>query len=357
MDIRHDGGAPAPPVFRPLVAQAAELFNRLPVIWLSFAECTGCAEAFLRSSYPGVEEILLETISLEYQENLMAAAGYQAEENLEKSMRDLSGKYICVIEGALQRGLDGQFMRIGARGRSAIEIAREVTARSAAVVCIGGCASFGNVPAARPNPTGAAGVGQVLGIHTVNISGCPPNGLIFTGTLLHYILFGAMPPLDSVGRPRWAYGQRIHDVCERRSHYDAAEFVEAWGDAGAKRGWCLFKVGCKGPYTYSNCGKLRYNDATSWPIMAGHGCIGCYEPGFWDTMAPLEKPIVEQGIWDSAHTVDTIGLVLAGVTAAGIAAHAGLSSLRHRDKKEPPPDKTPDTGKDEAADTGEEHHE
>ena len=144
----------------PLVAQAAELFNRLPVIWLSFAECTGCAEAFLRSR-SGVEEILLETISLEYQENLMAAAGYQAEENLEKSMRDLSGKYICVIEGALQR-LTGQFMRIGARGRSANRNRpgshRPVGSRR----MHRGLRLVRQRPRRQTDPTGAAAAGQVL---------------------------------------------------------------------------------------------------------------------------------------------------------------------------------------------------
>lgn len=99
-----------PPIFRPMVAKAAENFSRLPVVWLHFAECTGCSEAFLRSSYPNVDDILLETISLEYHETLMAAAGYQAEENLEKAVHDFAGKFICVIEGALPRGLDGKYL-------------------------------------------------------------------------------------------------------------------------------------------------------------------------------------------------------------------------------------------------------
>lgn len=338
-----------PPVFRPMVARAAENFGRIPVVWLSFAECTGCSEAFLRSSYPNVDDILLETISLEYHENLMAAAGYQAEQNLEKCMHDFAGKFICVIEGALQKGLNGQYMRIGPKGRTGIEIAKDVTSKAAAVVCIGGCSSFGNVPAARPNPTEAAGVGKVLGIKTVNIAGCPPNGVNFVGTVLYYIMFGGLPPLDSLGRPLWAYGQRIHDVCERRSHYDAAEFVEEWGDEGAKKGWCLYKVGCKGPYTFANCGKVRYNDATSWPVMAGHGCIGCYEPDFWDTMAPLEKPIAETTIAGTDTTADKIGLVLTGVTAAGIAAHAVASAVRHRKQEGAP-------GKDDQTKAQEEKH-
>jgi len=325
-----------PPLFRPVVARAAEAFGRLPVVWLHFAECTGCSEAFLRCSYPNVDDILLETISLEYHETLMAAAGYQAEQNLEKCMQDFAGKFICVIEGALPQGLRGQYLRLGPKGKTGIQVAKEVVSKAAAVVCIGSCSAFGNVQAARPNPTDAAGVGKVLGIKTVNIAGCPPNGVNFTGTVLHYLMFGDLPALDPLGRPIWAYGKRIHDVCERRPHYDAGEFVEEWGDAGAKKGWCLYKVGCKGPYTYGNCGKARYNDAVSWPVMAGHGCIGCYEPGFWDTMAPFEKPIDESTIGGGDRTADNIGLALTGVTAAGIAAHAVASAAVHRKKGEAP---------------------
>lgn len=318
------------PVFRPMVAKAAEQFSRLPVVWLHFSECTGCSEALLRSSYPNVDSILLDTISLEYHETLMAAAGHQAEENLEKAVHDFAGKFVCVIEGALPTGMDGKYLTLGPKGKTGIEVAKEVASKAAAVICIGSCSSFGNVPAAKPNPTDSVGISEALGITTVNIAGCPPSPANFTGTLLHFLMFGALPPLDSLGRPLWAYGKRIHDFCERRPHYDAGEFVEEWGDSGAQKGWCLYKVGCKGPYTFSNCSKVRFNDGISWPVMAGHGCMGCTEPGFWDTMAPLEKPIADKTIGGGEKTVDTIGAVLTGVTVAGIAAHAGLSAIRHK---------------------------
>ena len=319
-----------PPIFRPMVARAAENFSRLPVVWLHFAECTGCSEAFLRSSYPNVDDVLLETISLEYHETLMAASGYQAEQCLEKAVKDFAGKFICVVEGALPLGLNGQYLRLGPKGKTGIEMAKEVTSKAAAVVCIGACACFGNIQAASPNPTDAVGIGKALGISTVNIAGCPPNAVNFTGTILHYLLFGALPPLDSLGRPIWAYGKRIHDTCERRPHYDASEFVEEWGDSGALKGWCLYKVGCKGPYTYANCGKVRFNDSVSWPIMSGHGCIGCTEPAFWDTMAPLEKPLPDKTYGGPDNTVDNIGIALTGIAAAGIAAHAVATAIRHK---------------------------
>ena len=319
-----------PPMFKPMVARAAENFSRIPVVWLHFAECTGCSEAFLRSTYPNVDDILLDTISLEYHETIMAASGYQAEQCLEKAIHDFSGKFICVIEGALPRGLDGKYLTLGPKGKTGIEVAKEVTSKAAANICIGSCSAFGNIPSAKPNPTDAVGISKAIGIKTVNIAGCPPNVVNFTGTILHYIMFGGLPALDSLGRPVWAYGKRIHDFCERRPHYDAAEFVSEWGDEGAKKGWCLYKVGCKGPYTYANCAKARFNQGASWPVMGGHGCIGCTEPAFWDTMAPLEKPIAEGTIGGGERTVDQIGAVLTGVTVAGIAAHAALSEYRHR---------------------------
>jgi NiFe hydrogenase small subunit HydA len=88
-------------------------------------------------------------------------------------------------------------------------------------------------------------------------------------------------------------------------------------------------MGCKGPYTYANCGKVRFNDGISWPIMAGHGCIGCTEPAFWDTMAPLEKPLDEKTYGGGEKTVDKIGTVLTGAAIAGVAVHALASGAKH----------------------------
>ena len=219
-----------PPIFRSKVAKAAQIVNRIPVVWLNLADCTGCTEAVLRSSYPGFDTLILETISLEYHEVLLAASGNQAEKCLEDALQKFPGKFVCVIEGAVPMGNDGKYLTIGAEGKTAYEKAKEVTSKAAMVICIGSCSAYGNIPAAYPNPTEAFGVKEALNISTVNIAGCPPNEINFVGTLLHYILFGALPALDNLGRPIWAYGKRIHDFCERRPHYDAGELVEGGGD-------------------------------------------------------------------------------------------------------------------------------
>ncbi|HRM34903.1 MAG TPA: hydrogenase, partial [Aliarcobacter cryaerophilus] len=92
----------------------------------------------------------------------------------------------------------------------------------------------------------------------VNIPACPANPANMVGVVLHYVLTGQVPELDSLLRPKFAFGYRIHDNCERRAHFDAGEFVEEWGDEGAKNNWCLYKVGCKGPMTFNNCSIIRY---------------------------------------------------------------------------------------------------
>jgi len=328
------GALMLPPIFKPMVARAAEQFSRVPVVWLHMAECTGCSEALLRTSYPNIDDILLDTISLEYHETLMAASGEQAEQCLEKALHDFPGKFVCVVEGAIPLGMNGKYLTLGSKGKTGLQVAKEVTSKAAMTICIGNCSAYGNIQAAKPNPTGAVGVGQALGLETINIAGCPPNPINFVGTILHYLMFGGLPALDGLGRPVWAYGKRIHAYCERRPHYDAAEFVEEWGDDGAKKGWCLYKVGCKGPYTFANCGRVRFNDAVSWPIMAGHGCIGCTEPGFWDKMAPLEKPIQDAAIGGDERTVDHIAMGLTVAAVAGVAAHAGATAWVHKDEKD-----------------------
>jgi len=216
----------------------------------------------------------------------MAAAGKQAEENLHNAVKKYDGKFICVVEGAIATGYENYGM-VG--GRTFLQIAKEVCPRAAAVVCLGTCAAFGGIQAASPNPGGYKGVGEALGIKTVNLPGCPTNPVNFVGTVVNYLLMGGLPALDNLNRPLFAYGKTVHDQCPRRSHFENEEFVEVFGSEEAKMGYCLYKVGCKGPDTYNNCPIVKFHGGTSWPIQAGHPCMGCSEPNFWDTMTPFYK--------------------------------------------------------------------
>ncbi len=318
-----------PASFTPLVADAALLMNRAPVIWLELSDCAGNSEALLRSDGPKIDEIVLDIISLEFHETLQAASGHQAEKQLEDAIHTFKDKYLLFVEGAIPMGMNGQFGTIGASGETMYDHLMRVAKHSAAIVAVGSCATFGGVPAASPNPTGAVGVMDVIkGKPLINIPACPANPANMVGVIIHYILTGQVPELDSLLRPKFAFGYRIHDNCERRAHFDAGEYVEEWGDEGAKNNFCLYKVGCKGPMTFNNCSIVRYNEGVNWPVGVGRGCIGCSEPDFWDKYA-YERPMADANIKAPTggveKTVDEFGLGLLTAAGIGIGIHAAAS--------------------------------
>ncbi len=309
------------------IANALATVKRPPLVWLEFQDCAGCSEAFLRASRPSVGDLVLDTLSVNYHETIMAPAGKAATKSLEDTVKE--GGYLVVVEGSIPTKENGIYCTIG--GRTALDIATEVCKKAAATITVGACAFYGGWPSAVPNPTGAVGVKDAVpGITLINLPGCPPNPVNITATVVHYLTFGSLPATDQFGRPLFAYGQRIHDNCERRAHYDAGEFVEEWGDEHHRAGWCLYKMGCKGPATFHNCPTVRYNEGTSWPIGAGHGCVGCSEIGFWDTMSPFYRRLPNVPYLGVEADADKVGAVIAGGVAGAFALHGIASAIRAR---------------------------
>ena len=280
-----------PRSYVPRVAQAVATATRVPVVWLAFQDCTGDAESFLRAAQPTAESLLLDVLSVEYHETIMVASGFQAERCLSDVMQQYAGQYICIADGAIPTGAGGAYCTIA--GRSALSLAQEVCTGALATITLGACSFKGGLPGARPNPTGTIGVEEAVpGLRNlINLPGCPVNVVNLVATITHYLTFKSWPALDSYRRPLFAFGEDIHDECERHDHYEEGRFVLAWGDAGHRQGWCLYKMGCKGPRTHHNCPEVGWNSGTSWPVGAGHGCIGCTEPNFWDTLSPIYAPL------------------------------------------------------------------
>ena len=268
-----------PPSMIPVIAATLEKVRRPSVIWLSFQECTGCTESITRSSSASIEDLIFNVISLDYHHTLQAASGSAAEEARETAMQENHGKYILVVDGSIPAGNNG-YSTIA--GISNVDMLKDVAAGAAAIVAVGSCSSFGGIPHANPNPTGAVSVSDLIKDKPiVNVPGCPPIPNVITGVLVQFLTFG-LPELDHLGRPKAFYGQSIHDRCYRRPFYDKGLFADTFDDEGARKGWCLYKLGCKGPTTYNACATEKWNDGTSFPIQAGHPCLGCSEPDFWD---------------------------------------------------------------------------
>jgi len=307
------------------IVKALETKPRLPVIWFHFQECTCCSESFTRASHPKIADIILEKISLDYQETLMAASGFQAEEAYQAVMKKYPGQYIVMVEGSIPTENEA-YCCIG--GRSAHQILEEAAKNAKAVVAWGNCACSGCVQAASPNPTGAQPVHKIIsGKPIINVQGCPPIADVMAGVVVHLLTFDRIPQLDELNRPKAFYSRRVHDTCYRRPNFDAGLFVEAFDDEGAKRGYCLYKMGCKGPVTYNSCGIIKWNEGTSYPIQSGHPCIGCSEAGFWDN-GPFYQHLPDLHGFGIETTADKIGLGLGIATAAGIAGHAIVTNLR-----------------------------
>ena len=327
----------------PRIAQQLQALRRPSVIWLQLQECTGCVESVLRTAEPTIGDLVLDLVSLDYQHTLMAGAGAAVEKALADSMAANKGKYVLIVTGSVPLNDGGIYCTIG--GRPAKEIVEEAARDAAAVIAVGACAHWGSVQAARPNPTGAVGIDKVITDKpVVNIAGCPPIGDVVTATIVHFLTFSRLPAMDSEGRPLFAYGKRIHDQCPRRAHFDAGQYVEVFDDEAARKGWCLYKVGCKGPATFSPCPIFMWNTRTSWPIGAGHPCIGCTEPFFWDTMTPFYGRLPNVAGFGIESKVDFIGASLAIGATAGVAAHAlatGMYQIRRKRAASAPPEGGP----------------
>lgn len=323
------------PEFAGKIAHALETKPRTPVIWLHGLECTCCTESFIRSGHPLAGDVVLSMISLDYDDTLMAAAGHQAEELLEQTIEKYDGQYILACEGNPPLNEDGMYC-IQA-GKPYVEKLRHMADHCKAIIAWGSCASWGCVQAARPNPTRATPIHKViLDKPIVKVPGCPPIAEVMTGVLTYMIAFDQLPELDRQGRPKMFYSQRLHDKCYRRPHFDAGQFVERFDDEGARKGYCLYKVGCKGPTTYNACSTVEWNGGLSWPVKSGHGCLGCAEDNFWDKGSFYSAVTDFDGISGVESTADQIGGILAGAAAIGVAAHAAASVVSHmrRDRSE-----------------------
>lgn len=308
------------------VVNAMESGTKVPVIWLEMQDCTGCSESFIRSTNPSIESVLLEMVSLEYSEVLTAAAGHQTEKSLEDVYNNYKGEYVLAVEGSIA---DAQFLSVS--GKSSRDTLIRVAKDAKAVITYGSCAAWGGLPAAKPNPTNAKSAPDVLkeagiDVPVIRVPGCPPIAEVMTGVISHIITFGQLPELDSQLRPKAFYAHRIHDKCNRRAYFDAGLFVESFDDEGAKQGYCLYKMGCKGPTTYNACAEMRWNGGVSYPIMAGFPCLGCSEDGFWDNGPFYEKRALIPGTQTTINP-EKVGVAATGVVVAGVAAHAAITGV------------------------------
>jgi len=311
----------------PAMAQNVLQSRRQSVIWFSCQECTGCIESLTRSYAPTLENMLFNMISLDYQEALMAAAGQQAMDAIHNAAYENKGKFILVVDGSIPTGLNGAYSCVN--GRTNLDELQELAPMAAAIVAIGTCASYGGVGAAHPNPTGAKGTMEHLRdlkITTpcINVPGCPPMPEVMTGVLTSFLTFGRLPDVDNKGRPIAFFGDSIHDRCYRRPFYEQGKFAKSFDDEGARKGWCLYELGCKAPFTNNACATIKWNGGAYWPVQGGHGCIGCSEPNFWDK-GSFYTPL-SAGIWSNP-------LGIAGAAVAGAAVGAVAATASHINRK------------------------
>lgn len=278
-----------PPGGAQAIAQALSTKPRPSVIWMSVQECTGCSESLLRSFEPTLESLILDWISLDYHHVLQAAAGAAAEAARDRAIEQNQGKYFLIVDGSIPGKDAGARSTTG--GKSGLSLVRNAAQGAAVIVAVGTCATFGGIGAAAPNPSGAVGVTDVLrdlvaaGKVTapiVNVPGCPPVPEVLTGLVTYYLTYGSIPALDDLSRPKVFFGRTVHDDCPRLPFFNSQQFARSFDDDGARRGWCLKELGCKGPTTFNACTTTKWNQGTSFPMHSGHGCLGCAQPAFWD---------------------------------------------------------------------------
>lgn len=255
--------------------------EKINLIWLEAAGCSGNIISLLNAESPDIIYLLKEMVNLKYNNSLMAAEGERA---FEIFLETIDTEFILVVEGAVSRKSNGLYNVIARynekliTGMEAVKMAGE---KAKYVIAVGTCAAHGGPSAARPNPSDSISVGEFLDREVINVPGCPSHPDWAIGTIAHIILKGK-PELDRKNRPIIFYGVTIHDRCPRRSYFDRGIFAERLGQKE-----CMFKLGCRGPVTKTDCPVRKWNEYVNWPIGDNTPCIGCAHEKFPDGMEPF----------------------------------------------------------------------
>jgi hydrogenase small subunit len=323
----------------PELARALEnlMAGKPPVIWIQGLNCTGCSISFLNTNYPMVAELVLDVLSVRYHPNVMAGTGYVAMQAIEDTVKEMSGKYVLIVEGPIPE--NEEFCTFGVKketksfegfqrplDKPAMEWMKELVPGAAAVISMGNCASWGGIPKANASVTKATPVPEVVAMidkakPVINIGGCPPHPDWLIGTVTEYLVTKKVPPLDKYNRPTAYFGKLIHENCERRASFDAGLFLEDWNDVNPDFNLCMFKMGCKGPVTYADCPTRRWNSKVNWCVGNNAPCHGCAEPAFYQDLAPLYEPLPNVNFEGITTVTDNLGWVAAGATAVGVGGH------------------------------------
>jgi len=260
----------------PEIAEALEQIasKTAPVVWLQGLSCSGCSVSFLNSEDPGPAELLTQYISLLFHSNISAATGPMCLDLIDRACE--KGDFFLAIEGGIPLGIP-QACRMGEKSMGEIMI--DAAKKAKAVIAVGTCASFGGIPAAENNPTGAVSVPVLFNKNrittpTICLPGCPVHPDWLIGTLVHVLKFG-LPPLDDQRRPEIFYSKVIHDQCPRFPDYERERFAGSFAEEG-----CLFKLGCVGALTHADCTVRQWNSGINSCIRAGAPCIGCASERF-----------------------------------------------------------------------------
>ena len=258
-----------------------------PVVWLSGSSCTGCSVSLLNAVNPTIDEVLINTISLKYHPNVMAAAGDMAVQAARATQQ--AGGYVLVVEGAIPTASGGKYCYVwdeGDRSVTMAEAVQSLAADAALIVAVGTCASFGGIPS-KYGSAGAVGVGSFLGQSVVNLPGCPSHPDWIVGSLVK-ALAGQPLNLDQHGRPRDYYPSEVlHERCPREvwDEDDGGGGRVTFGVAGA----CLEDLGCTGKRAHADCDRCRWNNGQGYCVGVDGLCIGCTEPDY--PAFPLHRQI------------------------------------------------------------------
>lgn len=288
--------------------------EKIYAFWLAGMSCDGCSVSVTGATSPPVESLLLGTIPglpklILYHPVLAAEAGATFVQGYQDAAEGkLDAPYVVILEGSVPDESisgDGYWSAMGA-GRfgdservQPIPIAdwlRRLAPGAAAAIAIGTCATWGGIPSAIGNPTGAMGMMDFLGadyrsafgVPVVNIPGCAPVGDNFTETVAAILLFlqglGPLPEFDELGRPEWLFGETVHRRCVRGGYYEEGVFAHEYGDKE-----CLVEIGCWGPVVNCNITSRGAINHMGGCMNTGSPCIGCTMPGFPDKFSPFYK--------------------------------------------------------------------